>query len=104
MNVLALRIQTDLALGRHRDVVGELRRLVAQHPFNEWLHGRLIEALNACSRRGEALQAYHRVRTILREHLGVDPSPELQRILHEVLTAGAFRPNPRSTAVVAAAS
>jgi len=104
MNVLFLRIQADLALGRHRDLVGELRALVAQHPLNEWLHGSLIVALSGAGRRGEALQAYHHVRKILREELGVDPSAELQRIRHEVLTADVFRPGASGVPVVAAAS
>lgn len=59
---LELRIEADLRLGQHREMIGELRSLVAIHPFNEWFHSRLIAALSRAGRRGEALQAYQALR------------------------------------------
>lgn len=83
-----LLIQADLQLGRHRELVGELRSLVSSHPLNEWFHGQLIEVLNRCGRRGEALVAYQSLRNVLNEELGLEPSSELQRLQNAVLTAG----------------
>ncbi|GII92849.1 hypothetical protein Ssi02_30800 [Sinosporangium siamense] len=85
MRVLALRIQADMALGRHHDLVGELRSLVAAHPLNEWLHGRLITALYAVGRRGEALEACLSLSDTLRRELGVDLSLELRQLQHQIL-------------------
>lgn len=88
MRTLELRIQADAELGRHRELIGEMRSLVATHPLNEWLHGQLIVALSRSGRRGEALQAYQDLREVLSEQLGLDPQPELQRLQREVLTLG----------------
>ncbi len=88
INALELRIQADIQLGRDRQLIGELRSLVASYPLNEWFHAQLIGALSRCGRRSEALQAYQSLRTVLDEELGVDPSPDLQRLQHEVLSLG----------------
>ncbi|MEU8251105.1 AfsR/SARP family transcriptional regulator [Nonomuraea sp. NPDC048916] len=84
---LELRLEADLELGRHRELVGELRYLVARHPLDEWFHGRLILALGRAGRRGEALQAYRNARKIFNDELGVEPSRELQQLHLEVLTS-----------------
>ncbi len=89
LRALELRIQADVKLSRERELIGELRSLVVTYPLNEWFHGQLIGALHRAGRRGEAFEAYHRVRSVLCRELGVDPSPELQRLHQEVLTAGA---------------
>lgn len=91
MRTLELRIQADAELGRHRELVGEMRSLVTSHPLNEWFHGQLIVALNRCGRRGEALQAYQNLRAVLSDQLGLDPQPALQRLQREVLADGAPR-------------
>jgi DNA-binding SARP family transcriptional activator len=88
MRAVELRIQATAALGGYRELIGELRILVSQYPLNEWLHSQLIVALHAAGRRGEALQAYHHVREILTDQLGLDPSPALRRLHHEVLMTG----------------
>jgi SARP family transcriptional regulator, regulator of embCAB operon len=82
---IKLYVQAEFALGHHRYLIGHLRALVAEYPFNEWLHGRLIEALGHVGRRGEALMAYQALRTTLANELGLDPSAELQRIQQQVL-------------------
>jgi DNA-binding SARP family transcriptional activator len=102
MRTLELRIQADAELGRHRELIGEMRSLVAVHPLNEWLHGHLIAALSHCGRRGEALQAYQDLRNVLSTQLGLDPQPELERLHQEVLShgrpaTGALAPYQRST-------
>lgn len=85
---LELRIEADLQLGRHRQLVAELRGLVAEYPLNEWFSARLIDALHRSGRRGEALQAFLNLRSVLDRELGLEPSADLQRLQHEVLTSG----------------
>jgi DNA-binding SARP family transcriptional activator len=87
-----LRIEADLALGRHRELVAELRGLVAANPLNEWLQAQLIESLRRSGRRNEALAAFRQLRNVLDEELGVEPSAELQQLHRDILTAAA--PNP----------
>jgi ABC-type transport system substrate-binding protein/DNA-binding SARP family transcriptional activator len=79
------RIDADLALGRHADVVSELEALVAVHPLRERLHGQLMIALYRSGRQAEALQAYQAARRMLVEELGLEPGPALQRLERAIL-------------------
>ena len=74
------RIDCDLALGLHEQVLGELTSLVAEHPLRERLHGQLILALYRAGRQADALQAYREAREQLVAELGIEPSPALQRL------------------------
>ena len=56
------RIDADLALGRHAEVVGDSSFLVAEHPLLERLRGQLILALYRSGRQADALDAYRAVR------------------------------------------
>ena len=58
------RIDCDLALGRHEDVVGELHVLVGEHPLLERLRAQLILALYRADRQAEALDAYQQARDV----------------------------------------
>jgi SARP family transcriptional regulator, regulator of embCAB operon len=87
MHALQLRIQADLEIGRHGEIIGELRSLASAYPLNEWFASRLITALAHAGRRRDALSAYQEVRTELRNELGLDPSPALQQVLGDVLGA-----------------
>lgn len=51
MQIREMRIQAEFLLGRHKDTIGELTALVAMHPLNEWIYGRLIQALSWSGRR-----------------------------------------------------
>ena len=82
---LEQRIDADLALGRHHDLVAELRRLVDEHPLRERLWGQLMLALYRCGRQSEALRAYGELRKVLAEELGIDPSPALRRLEDDML-------------------
>ena len=79
------RIEADLALGRHAEVVGELEALVAVHPLRERLHGQLMLALYRGGRQAEALNAYRAARQILVRELGLEPGPALQRLEGAIL-------------------
>jgi DNA-binding SARP family transcriptional activator len=87
LRLLALedRIDADLALGRHADVVGELQALVAAHPLRERPRSRLMLALYRAGRHAEALAAYHDLRGALREQLGIEPSAALRELQVRIL-------------------
>jgi YVTN family beta-propeller protein len=74
------RVEADLALGRARELVGELRDLVARHPLRERLRGQLMLALYRSGRQAEALEAYQEFRRSLSEELGLDPGPAVQQL------------------------
>jgi YVTN family beta-propeller protein len=78
------RIDADLALGRHAEVVSELEPLVTDHPLRERLRAQQMLALYRSGRQAEALDAYLRARRDLVEEVGVEPGPEL-RELHEAM-------------------
>jgi DNA-binding SARP family transcriptional activator len=84
--VLGRRIESDLVLGRHADILGELTALAARHPLNEKLSFLLITALYRTGHTGRALQAFHQLRSTLVTELGIEPSAQLKRLQHAVLS------------------
>src|SRR5215469_2851345 len=96
------RIEADLALGQHADVVGELEALVAAHPLRERLHGQLMVALYRCGRQAEALEAYQAARRTLVEELGIEPGPALQRLEGAILQQDASLDPPAPAAAAPA--
>src|SRR5215467_2041578 len=87
LEVLGARIDADLRLGRHGEVVAELRQLVAAHPLREHFHAQLMLALYRAGRQSGALAAYQDVRHVLAGELGVDPGPELRDLHQRILAA-----------------
>jgi DNA-binding SARP family transcriptional activator len=81
------KIEIELALGWHGELVGELHALLAEYPLREQLRGHLMLALYRCGRVAEALTTYHDGRALLADELGLDPGPELQQ-LHVAILAG----------------
>jgi DNA-binding SARP family transcriptional activator len=93
------RIDADLHLGRHADLVPELQSLAAEHPLRERFHSQLMLALYRCGRQGEALSAYQRARAALIEELGAEPGSELRSLHQQILTADpALEPPARAIA------
>jgi DNA-binding SARP family transcriptional activator len=82
-----LRMEAELALGRHAELIGELQRMQATHPLRERPAGLLMLALYRAGRQAEALEVYRRLRQRLGDELGIDPGPEI-RALHESLLRG----------------
>jgi YVTN family beta-propeller protein len=79
------RIEAELELGRGGELVGELERLVAEHPFRERLLGQLMLALYQAGRQAEALAAYQAGRRRLAAELGLEPGPELRELERRIL-------------------
>lgn len=82
------RIEADLRLGRHREILGELSMLVTRYRTHENLHGQFMLALHRSGRRSEALGVYQRLRNALVRELGLEPSPALRRMQRSILLAG----------------
>jgi ABC-type transport system substrate-binding protein/DNA-binding SARP family transcriptional activator/streptogramin lyase len=79
------RIEADLSLGRHEDVLPDLEALVAANPLRERLQGQLLVALYRCGRQADALEAYRAARRRFVDELGVEPGPELQSLERKIL-------------------
>lgn len=79
------RIDADLALGRHADLVAELEQLVATNPLREHLRAQLMLALSRSGRQTEALRAYESARSTLTDEVGLEPSPELRALETAIL-------------------
>ncbi|MGW7290664.1 AfsR/SARP family transcriptional regulator [Streptomyces sp. NPDC054847] len=81
------RIEADLRLGRHRELLGELTVLASRYRTHENLHGQFMLALHRSGRRSEALEVYQRLRGALVRELGLEPSTALRRLQRSILTA-----------------
>ncbi|MFZ3572561.1 AfsR/SARP family transcriptional regulator [Streptomyces sp. BH097] len=84
-SAIGVRIEANRRLGRHRELIPELRALVSEYPLNESFHAELIGALHHCGRRAEALQAYRKLWNLLDDELGVQPSAQLQDVYQKIL-------------------
>jgi DNA-binding SARP family transcriptional activator len=82
---IELRIDADLALGRHEELVGELEALVAEHPLRERLRRCLMTALYRSGRQAEALDVYRNARRVLVDGLGIEPSASLHELERAIL-------------------
>jgi DNA-binding SARP family transcriptional activator len=79
------RVEADLALGGHAELVGELEGLVEEYPMRERLRGQYMLALYRAGRQAEALQAYSEGRRLLVDQLGIEPSRDLQQLHGAIL-------------------
>ena len=84
LEALEIRIDADLALGRHAALVAELDTLTTEHPLRERLRAARMLALYRCGREPEALGLYRETRRLLVDELGMEPSPAL-RELHDAI-------------------
>jgi DNA-binding SARP family transcriptional activator/class 3 adenylate cyclase len=82
---LESRVECELQLGEHGELIGDLEALVAAHPGRERLAAQLMLALYRCGRQGDALEIYARARTYLSGELGLEPGPALQALQAAIL-------------------
>jgi predicted ATPase/DNA-binding SARP family transcriptional activator len=85
LSALADRIETELELGRHNDVISELERLLAEHPYEERLRAALMLAHYRAGSQAQALHLFAEGRQRLVDDLGIDPGPALQRLERQIL-------------------
>jgi predicted ATPase/DNA-binding SARP family transcriptional activator len=78
-------LEARLAMGLAHEacVMGE--EAVALEPLRERRWAALMLALYRAGRQADALRAYRRLHNTLTEQLGVDPSPRLARLEHDIL-------------------
>ena len=85
VNVLEGRLEADLLLGRHGDLIGELEALVARYPLREGLRRQHMLALYRSGRQAEALASYQAFRRMLADELGIEPSGSLRELERQML-------------------
>ena len=81
------RLEAELAIGRHHELVPELERLVAAHPLREGLRRQLLLALYRAGRQARALEVYRQARLELATELGLEPGPALKRLEQAILNS-----------------
>ena len=85
LGALELRVEADLAAGRHAELIPELQQVTIEHPWRERLHGQLMLALYRGGRQADALESYRNAREKLSEELGIEPGPELHDLHQAIL-------------------
>ena len=86
LSALGTRIDADLYLGRHAELIPELEQVLADQPTRERTAGQLMTALYRAGRQADALDVYHRTRSRLAEDLGLEPGPALRTLQDQVLS------------------
>jgi DNA-binding SARP family transcriptional activator len=108
LQITEIRIDADLRLARHDELVAELRQLAAEYPLREHPRVQLMLAFYRCGRQAEALEVYRNTRATLMDEIGVEPASEL-REMHQRILAGdpgllVIEPSRRADQVPAAAA
>ena len=102
LRAVQLRVEADLKLGRHAELVSKLRELTAIHMFHEGFHANLMLALYRSGRCFEALEVYRRLRENMIDELGLEPSPSLRQLQRAMINADPSldrKPQPPAKAV-----
>ncbi|HEX4702805.1 MAG TPA: BTAD domain-containing putative transcriptional regulator [Pseudonocardiaceae bacterium] len=87
LNAIETYLELELGLGRHHQLIGEITRLVHEHPLLERLRALLMLALYRSGRQAEALETYRAARELLIDELGLEPGEEL-RLLENAILSG----------------
>jgi SARP family transcriptional regulator, regulator of embCAB operon len=85
MECLEMLADSQLVLGRHRELIGPLSSLTTENPLRETFHRQLMIALYRSDRQADALRVYHLARLTLREELGLEPCRALQQVQTAIL-------------------
>jgi DNA-binding SARP family transcriptional activator len=91
LNCTELSIDSALALGRHHEVIEDLKGLLVRHPLREPFYRQLMVALYRAGRQGDALGTYRDARRVIRGELGVEPGPGLRLAQEAILRADPAR-------------
>ncbi len=86
LTAIELRVDADLRLGRHQDLIAELTDLTTRHPLRERFWALRMLALYRSDRPADALRCYEAARTLIAGELGAEPGPELCALHRAVLT------------------
>jgi DNA-binding SARP family transcriptional activator/tetratricopeptide (TPR) repeat protein len=98
LGALERLMDVELSLGRHAEVIGELYVLTEENRLRERFWGQLMIALYRADRQADALTAYRKVSTILREELGIDPGKGLRELHQQILGSGDGKRLPQQAA------
>lgn len=88
LSVRTQRIDADLSLGRHRELLDELDGLAAGQPAEEYVQAQYMLALYRSGHRDRALVVMKRLRQVLRDELGLEPSSWVENLHHSILDGG----------------
>jgi SARP family transcriptional regulator, regulator of embCAB operon len=87
LECLGMLVEAGLRLGRHRELIGRLSSLAAEHPLHEGFYRQLMIALYRSERQADALQVYRSARRTLNQELGIEPGRALQDVHQAILLA-----------------
>lgn len=82
-----MRFAIGLRLGRHAELVRELRHTTARHPVTEIFHAQLMTALCELDRIAESVLVYRRLEQSMQRQLGIGPSRSMRQLFERVLAA-----------------
>ena len=85
LTALEDRIDVDLSVGRHAEILPEIKALVFEYPLRERLCGQLMLALYRQGLQAEASSVYHNTRSRLMDELGMRPGPVLDQVFRDIL-------------------
>ena len=97
LSALEDRVDADLLVGRHRDVVGELEVLATENPLRERIQAQRLLALYRSGRQADALARYRELAERLRDHHGLEPGRDLRELERQMLRQDVSL-DPRTTA------
>jgi SARP family transcriptional regulator, regulator of embCAB operon len=98
LSVLESRIEADLRLGRHHQLLEQLAELTARYPMHEKLCIQYMTALSACGMKWRALEVFGALRMTLVRELGIEPSFQVQRLQRVILNSD-IRPHEHMAAL-----
>lgn len=87
MECIEALIDSNLKLGRHREMIGRLYSLTTENPLREAFYRQLMLALYRSERQADALKVYQSARRTLRDELGLEPGRALQSLQRAILSA-----------------
>jgi len=87
LECIEMLMECHLLLSHHRELIGRLYSLIAEHPVREVFYCQLMLALYRSDRQADALTVYQQARRTLQSELGLEPCRALQDIQHAILTA-----------------